>query len=189
MKQRRFIMLDRDGTITVAHHYLSDPALVELIPGAAAALRALAEMKFGLVVITNQSPIGHGLFDTARLAQIHQRLRDLIAAERVNLDGIYFCPHTPEDDCACRKPRKGLVERAARELDFEPSAGFVIGDNACDIELGQEVGATTILVRTGYGADLEASGSVSPDYVVDDLRAAVPIIRRSPARQKVRAYA
>jgi D-glycero-D-manno-heptose 1,7-bisphosphate phosphatase len=176
--QRRFVMLDRDGTIIVEHYYLSDARQVELIPGAARALRQLSEMGLGLVVITNQSAIRRGFFDRERVDLIHCRLHELLEAEGVHLDGIYFCPHTPEDNCQCRKPRPGLVELAVQELGFDPQASFMIGDKACDIELGQRVGATTFLVRTGYGARVAAQGIVTPDYVVDDLRDAARVIRR-----------
>ena len=178
MTRRRFVVLDRDGTINVECEYLLDPDQVELLPGAANGLRQLSEMGLGLVVITNQSAIGRGFFDEARLALIHQRLCELLEAEGVYLDGIYFCPHTPEDDCPCRKPRPGLLELAAQELDFDPQACFVIGDKAIDIELGQRVGATTFLVRTGYGAQVAAENTVIPDYVVDDVWDAAQVIKR-----------
>ncbi len=177
MKRRRFAVLDRDGTIIVERQYLSDPRQVELIPGAASGLRRLCEMGLGLAVVTNQSAIGRGFFDKEQLNRIHQRLDDLLEEAGVHLDGIYVCPHTPEDNCGCRKPQQGLVELAAQELNFDPSTSFVIGDKACDIELGQRVGATTFLVRTGYGAEVADEGIVTPDYVVDDVRAAVPVIQ------------
>ena len=177
MTQRRFVLLDRDGTIIVERHYLSDPCQVELIPGVAHGLRQLSEMGLGLVVMTNQSAIGRGLFSMERLHSIHRRLRELLEAEGVYLNGIYSCPHIPEDNCCCRKPQPGLVELAAQELGFDPQASFVIGDKACDIELGQQVGATTFLVRTGYGAHVAADGLVTPDYVVDNLQDAAQVIQ------------
>ena len=92
----------------------------------------------------------------------------------MSLDGIYYCPHLPEDGCECRKPRPGLLYRAASELGFRAAESFVIGDKRCDIELGQRVGATTVLVRTGYGAEIE----VQADHAVDDLIQAAVVIRR-----------
>jgi len=178
MKRRRFVVLDRDGTINVERQYLSDPRQVELIPGAASGLRQLAGMGLGLVVITNQSAVGHGFLDQANLDLIHQRLCELLETEEVYLDGIYFCPHMPEDNCPCRKPRPGLLELAAQELDFDPQSCFVIGDKACDVELGQRVGATTLLVCTGYGAQVAAENTVTPDYVVDDVWDAAQVIER-----------
>ena len=176
MTQRQFAVLDRDGTIIVERGYLSNPELVELIPGAADGLRRLKGMGLGLVVITNQSGIGRGFFDQAILESIHQRMEELLASGGVHLDGIYFCPHLPEENCQCRKPKPGLLEKAAQELGFDPGATFVIGDKPCDIELGQRVGATTFLVRTGYGARFGADPMVIPNYIVDGLGEAAQII-------------
>lgn len=173
---KRFVALDRDGTIIKECHYLSDPNLVELLPGAADGLRHLRRLGLGLVVITNQSGLGRGYFDEARLTLIHQRFTDLLRQEGVELDGIYVCPHTPEDGCSCRKPRPGLVQAAAQELDFEPQTCFVIGDNVGDIGLGQRVAAITFLVRTGYGSQVAAAGAVNPDYIVNNLAEAAEVI-------------
>lgn len=174
---RRFVVLDRDGTVIVERHYLSDPRLVELLPEAATGLRHLRALGLGLVVITNQSALGRGLFDESRLDAIHRRFGELLRAEGVRLNGIYFCPHRPEDGCGCRKPRTELLELAAQELRFDPRTSFVVGDKACDIELGRKVGATTFLVRTGYGAQTLADPALSPDYVVDDVGHAASVIR------------
>ncbi len=175
---RRFVILDRDGTILVERHYLSDPDHVELLDGAAEGLRQLQTLGLGLVVITNQSAVGRGLFDAARLDAIHRRFRELLETEGIRIDGLYVCPHRPEDQCACRKPRTGLLEQAARDLAFAMRECFVIGDKACDLDVGREVGATTLLVRTGYGADVARDPSVKPDYIVDDLVDAASVIRR-----------
>ncbi len=174
---RRFVLLDRDGTLVESVPYLSDPDQLRLLPGAGEALRLLRDAGLGLAVVTNQSAIGRGYFDLGRLDEVHTRLIDVLAAERVHLDGIYVCPHLPDDDCACRKPRPGLALQAARELGFVPSASFVVGDNLADVELGPALGATTFLVRTGYGAELEREGRARGATVVDDLLAAAVAIR------------
>jgi D-glycero-D-manno-heptose 1,7-bisphosphate phosphatase len=176
MRPRRFAILDRDGTIIVERHYLSAPEQVELLPGAVRGLRKLSQLGVGLVVVTNQSAVGRGYFDEKRLDLIHRRLAELLTAEAVPPMPIYVCPHRPDAGCRCRKPLPGLLEQAARDLGFDVSSSFVIGDKACDIELGKQVMATTLLVRTGYGAELAQTGSVSPDYVVDDLAQAAETI-------------
>ncbi|MET0500401.1 MAG: HAD family hydrolase [Candidatus Binatia bacterium] len=176
--KRPFVVLDRDGTIIVERHYLSDPGQIELLPGSIRGLRLMLEMGLGLVMITNQSAVGRALFDEARLDLIHRRLRDLLGAEQIRLEGIYYCPHLPEDDCPCRKPRPGLIELAGRQLDFDLPRSFVVGDKAADIEMGRRVSATTFLVRTGYGAEVAADPDVHADYVVDDLWAVAQTIRR-----------
>ena len=167
--RRRFVVLDRDGTINAERKYLSSPHQVELLPRASAGLRLLLDLGLRLIVVTNQSGVGRGYYDMAQVEKTHSRLGELLAADHVELDGIYFCPHTPEDDCDCRKPRTGLLEQAAGELGFCAREGFVIGDKPCDIDLGKAVGAITVLVRTGYGAEYESAGTVSPDFIADDL--------------------
>jgi D-glycero-D-manno-heptose 1,7-bisphosphate phosphatase len=172
MSPRRFVLLDRDGTLIVEKHYLSDPEQVELIAGAAEGLRRLAARGLGLAIVTNQSGIGRGYFDAARLAEIHARVLRELRAEGVEIDGIFVCPHHPDDRCACRKPRTGLALRAAAELGFDPARAFVVGDMASDVALGRALGATSLLVRTGHGAETLARGEARPDHVVDDLREA-----------------
>jgi D-glycero-D-manno-heptose 1,7-bisphosphate phosphatase len=178
VKRRWFVVLDRDGTIIEEVSYLSDPKQIALIPGTGKALRDLSAMGFGLVVITNQSAVGRGYFDEAQLTRIHDRFLEMLRAEDISLDGLYFCPHTPQDQCLCRKPRTGLIQRASEDLNFELSRSIVIGDKLSDIEMGCRVGAMTMLVRTGYGAQVASEHKVAPDYIVDDLPAAVEVIDR-----------
>lgn len=175
-KAKEFVIFDRDGTVIKECHYLSDPNQVELLSGAVAGMKLLQSMGLGLVIVTNQSAIGRGFFDEIRLSQIHQRLQELLAAEDVFLDSIYYCPHIPAADCNCRKPRTGLLEIAAKDLGFKPSETFIIGDKPCDIDLGENVGATTFLVRTGYGASVAAANQTNPNYIVDNLLQAAQVI-------------
>jgi len=180
---RRFVLLDRDGTVIVERNYLADTALVELLPGAAEGLRNLAAVGFGLVIVTNQSGIGRGYFDWPTLESVHARMQSLLGAEGVRLDGIYVCPHTPDDSCECRKPKRGLVDQAVARLGFDPAESVVVGDKACDIALGSRIGACTVLLRTGYGAETEASGAATPDYVVDGLADAARVIAALPDKR------
>jgi D-glycero-D-manno-heptose 1,7-bisphosphate phosphatase len=173
---KRFVVLDRDGTLIVERHYLADPAQVELLPGAVQGLRQIVDLGLGLAVVTNQSGVGRGYFDLQRLAEIHDRMVALLAIEGISLDGIYYCPHLPDDRCACRKPSTGMILQAAADLNFAPTDCFVIGDKPCDIELGQGVRATTLLVKTGYGAQVAANRETTPDYVVQDLAEAAQVI-------------
>jgi D-glycero-D-manno-heptose 1,7-bisphosphate phosphatase len=176
MEARRFVLLDRDGTIIIEKEYLSSVEGLELLPNSVAGLAAMRGLGLGLVVLTNQSGIGRGYFSAETVAGIHRALAGLLAAGGVSLDGVYVCPHGPEDGCQCRKPAPGLAEQAARELGFRLADSFVIGDKAADIELGRRVGATTILVRTGYGRQVESDGGAGADYVADDLLDAARII-------------
>lgn len=176
--KKKFVILDRDGTIITERNYLSDQRGVELIPNAANGLKKLRNFGLGLLVVTNQAGVGRGYFNLNDLKAIHKSLIDLLAKEGVVLDGIYFCPHIPEDNCNCRKPKTGLIEKAAKEHNFDPKKCFVIGDKALDIELGEAMNAITFLVRTGYGTEVEKEEIVNPDYIVDDLLEAAGIIQR-----------
>jgi D-glycero-D-manno-heptose 1,7-bisphosphate phosphatase len=176
--KRRYVVLDRDGTIIEECEYLSDPQQIKLLPGAAGALRKLKEMGLGLAIITNQSAIGRGFFNDARLGEIHHRLVELLETERVDLDALYYCPHKPEDACPCRKPEVGLIQKASVDLNFDLEQSIVIGDKVSDVEMGRRVRATTFLVRTGYGSLMASEGKNFADYIVEDLADAAGIIER-----------
>jgi D-glycero-D-manno-heptose 1,7-bisphosphate phosphatase len=171
----KVVILDRDGTIIVDRNYLSDPAGLELLPGAAEGLRWLYEHGYRLVVITNQSGVGRGMFSVQRLHDIHDRFRDMVSEAGARLENIYYCPHAPDAGCVCRKPRLGLLWRAASELQFNPSAAIVIGDKSIDIEFGRRAGATTILIAGKTPAD---SAEAAPDFVAADLSEAARTIER-----------
>jgi D-glycero-D-manno-heptose 1,7-bisphosphate phosphatase len=174
----RFVLLDRDGTINEEVGHISDPNEVRLIPGSLDAMRALRELGLGLVIVTNQANVGRGLLPMDRLERVNARLRDLLRAGGVEVEGIEVCPHRPEDGCACRKPKPGMALRAAETFGFQLSDAFVVGDHAGDMGLGRTVGATTILVRTGHGEEELANGAgADADVVVADLREAADAIR------------
>jgi D-glycero-D-manno-heptose 1,7-bisphosphate phosphatase len=170
---RRFILLDRDGTLNVERNYLADPEQLQLLPGVSEALSRLRPADYGLIVLSNQSGIGRGYFSRATVDLIHDRLRAMLADKGVILDGIYLCPHHPDEPCQCRKPRTGLVEQAVADWRFDPSRSFMVGDKDADIQLGRAVGASTVLVRTGWGKDTEAGGNSNPDFISDDLAGAI----------------
>lgn len=172
MAADRYVLLDRDGTLIVEKNYLADPAGVELLSGVGEGLRLLLAAGWKLLVVTNQSGVGRGWFTVDDVRRIHDRLGELLAPYGVSFAGIYLCPHTPDEQCDCRKPRPGMIEQAVRELQFDPRESVMIGDKALDIELGQAVGARTILVTTGYGAEVHARGDAQADFVCADLRQA-----------------
>jgi D-glycero-D-manno-heptose 1,7-bisphosphate phosphatase len=173
----RLVLIDRDGTINVERHYLSAPEQIELFPETAEAIRLLKSLGLPVAVVTNQSAIGRGYFDLKRLEQIHARLREALREAGAQVDAVYFCPHAPEDLCLCRKPLPLMARRAAAEFNAELSKSFVIGDNVCDIELGKNIGATTILVRTGYGVRTLEEKLTEPDYTVENLLEAANLIK------------
>ena len=174
---RRFVLVDRDGTVNEEADYVLEPSQLRLIPRSADALRELRELGLGIVVVTNQSPVGRGWLTPAELDRIHERLSQLLAAEGASVDGYYACPHLPDDGCACRKPNTGLATRAAEEHGFDVTEAFVVGDHRGDVEMGRRLGARTFLVRTGHGEDELAGAEAFADHVVSDLAAAVALIR------------
>lgn len=178
---KRFVLIDRDGTLILEKHYLFDPDAVELIPGAAEALRLLRQAGWGICMLTNQSGIARGYFDMNQLRSVHQRLTNLLAQLDVRLDGIFLCPHGPDDECDCRKPLPGLIHQAMAEHGFGAEHAWVIGDKEVDIGSGRAVGARTILVRTGHGKRYEPG--TKADFVTDDLAAAVDLILKRDERQ------
>jgi D-glycero-D-manno-heptose 1,7-bisphosphate phosphatase len=173
---KRFVLIDRDGTLIVERHYLSSPEEVELIAGAAPALKGLQDAGWGICVVTNQSGISRGYFDAGQLGRVHRRLAEMLGLFDVRLDGIYVCPHSPDDECQCRKPLPGMVAQAVAAHGFDVRQAWVIGDKDVDIGLGHAVGARTILVRTGYGKSYESE--TRADFVADDLPAAAELILR-----------
>jgi D-glycero-D-manno-heptose 1,7-bisphosphate phosphatase len=168
----RGVLLDRDGTIVEDPGFLRAPEQVRLLPGATSALRDLRRAGFRIAVVTNQSGIARGMFDEATLGAIHGRLRDLLAAEGAEIDGIYVCPHHPEEgrppyrtDCACRKPRPGLLLQALRELDLDPERSFSVGDSPRDLEAASAAGVPFVALRfsdaraSHQAADLEGAAA------------------------------
>lgn len=172
--RRRAAFLDRDGTLIVEKHYLADPAGVELIAGAGAALRELRDAGYALIVVTNQSGLARGLIRPEEYAAVERRVAELLAAEGVTLDGVYHCPHHPEitGPCECRKPGLGLYRRAAAEHGVDLATSFYVGDRESDVLPALALGGTGYLVQTGYGAEV---GERVPTGVriARDLEAAV----------------
>jgi D-glycero-D-manno-heptose 1,7-bisphosphate phosphatase len=169
---RRAAFLDRDGTLIEERHYPADPTAVVLIPGTAAALRALADAGYALVVVTNQSGIARGLYAEAAFQAVQQRVTALLAEHGVRLDGVFHCPHHPaySGPCDCRKPAVGLFRRAAGQLGIDPAASIYVGDRVRDVQPALALGGRGFLVRTGYGAS-EAEHAPPGIVIVDDLAA------------------
>ena len=183
MKLTAAVFVDRDGTIIHEREYLSDPDGLELIPGAVEALRSLREAGFRLVTVTNQSGIARGLYTLDDYHAVAERLTEALEEEGVRLDGTWYCPHHPDvtGACACRKPGTGMYLEAGAELGLDLSASYYVGDKLTDVMPGLELGGHGILVRTGYGHELEAQAPKRV-RVVDDLRAAAAMIREDSGR-------
>jgi D-glycero-D-manno-heptose 1,7-bisphosphate phosphatase len=160
--RRAGVILDRDGTIIEEVEYLASPDQVRLIPGAAEAIARLNHLGIPVGVVTNQAGVARGYFPESRVAEVHERLNQLLAERSAHIDRYYVCPHHPTEgvepyrrDCDCRKPHPGLLLLAAADLYLDLASSCCIGDKLTDLEAGARAGCRTVLVRTGYGASFE----------------------------------
>ncbi len=173
--------LDRDGTIIIDRHFLGDPAGVELLPGVATAITRLNVARVPVVVVTNQSGIGRGMFTEADYSRVVARLGELLQAEGAHVDASYHCPHSPEHDapCRCRKPGTEMYERAIRNHNLDGARSFYVGDHWRDVSPALAFGGTGVLIPTSETAPEEielatrnATIASSLGDVVDRLLAA-----------------
>jgi D-glycero-D-manno-heptose 1,7-bisphosphate phosphatase len=181
---RPAVFLDRDGTVIEDRNYARTAAEIVLLDGAGDAISALNRALVPAVLISNQSGVGRGFFTLADLSLQHAELARQLAAWGAVLDGIYICPHRPEEGCACRKPGPALIEQAAVELGLDLGLSWMVGDKAEDLALAERGLAGAVLVRTGRGAETadRLAGSLMPARVVPDLRAAVALVLRALGR-------
>ena len=178
MNRRPAVFLDRDGTLIEEVGYLDRVERVQLFPWSAAAIRALNVAKIPVVLITNQSGVARGFFTESVVDEVHRHIGEILAAGGAHLDAYYYCPHHRDGkvaeyaiDCDCRKPSRGLVDRAIREFGVDGAESFTIGDRWVDVALARNVGSQGVLVRTGYGADEEhcPPDGLAADAVVNNL--------------------
>jgi D-glycero-D-manno-heptose 1,7-bisphosphate phosphatase len=134
------IFLDCDGTIIVDKGYLNDPKLIEFLPGVIDALKKFRNMGFILVVVSNQSGIGRGYFTEEHYLKIQKYFIKMLNDYGVELHGCYYCPHTPEENCNCRKPKIGMALNAKNDLNIDFSKSYMIGDKESDIQFGKNLG-------------------------------------------------
>ena len=178
------VFLDRDGTINEQMGYINHTCRFQLLPGAANAIKKLNDAGIPVVVISNQSGLARGYFPEELLVAVHEKMNRQLAEVGAHVDGIYYCPHHPEAKeerfrtaCNCRKPKPGLVLQASEEMGLDPKRSYMVGDRWSDIKTAANCGATSILVRTGYGrGDEQYIGphqEIQPDFKADDLSGAV----------------
>jgi D-glycero-D-manno-heptose 1,7-bisphosphate phosphatase len=174
------IFLDRDGVLIENRpDYVKAWEEVEIFPHTFEAMRKLAQTGRKIVMVTNQSAVGRGIITAAFVDEIHRRLIAEIEAHGGRIDAVYFCPHHPQEICACRKPSPGMLRQAAEEWDLDLSISFMVGDAVSDIETARAVGTQGILVRTGRGEEQVAGLAAYPDWnipVLADLGAAADYI-------------
>lgn len=151
--------------------YLSDPTEVELLPEVVPALQRLAQQGGVFAVASNQSGIGRGYFSTDDARAVNVRMQRLLGEQGIEIMHSYFCPHAPEDDCRCRKPKPFMLEKAMKDTGVEPLFSFMVGDKISDIEAGKNAGMRSILVQTGYGKKVDP-GSAKADFIAVSMAAA-----------------
>ena len=171
-EKRPAVFVDRDGTVNEHIEYLSDPAQFKEIPGSFAALKAIRDLGFRLIIVTNQPGIGLGYFSKEDFFVVNREMMRQASSIECFIDKVYFCPHSKGDSCRCRKPNPYFIERAVREMNVDISRSFVIGDMTSDIQLGKNAGCRTVLVKTGRGGE-DGLFDVASDFVVSDLKEVV----------------
>ena len=145
--KQKAIFIDRDGVINYNRNdYVKSWDEFKFIPGAKEAIKKINDSKVLLIIITNQSPIGRGIFTPDTLHKIHTRMLDEISKKGGHIDAIYYCPHHPDDNCDCRKPKPGLILRATHDFNIDLSHSWMIGDSDSDLVAGRTVGCNVIMV-------------------------------------------
>lgn len=170
----KLVILDRDGVINHdSSAYIKSPEEWRPIKGSLEAIARLRKAGFRVVVATNQAGLGRGLFDMSTLAAIHDRMSDAVSAAGGHLDAIFFCPHTDESQCNCRKPRPGMLLEILERFGADAAKVTMVGDSLRDLQAAQAAGCKSILVRTGNGEKtLKAGGLPEHTLVLPDLAAA-----------------
>ena len=187
MSGRPAIFIDRDGTLSQEIGYVNHASRFRLFPFAVDAIRLVNRSGFLAVLVTNQAGVARGYFPEETIGEVHAVVKAALAAGDAHLDALYYCPHHPSVgappyrlDCDCRKPRPGLLRRAERELGADLGRSFVIGDRRGDLDLAWSVGATAVMVKTGYGLGELVSHAPrwprQPDLVAENLLHAVELI-------------
>ena len=174
----KLVILDRDGVINYdSDQYIKSPNEWKPLPGSLEAIAKLTQSGYKVVVATNQSGVGRGLFDMDTLNAIHNKMHHSVQALGGRIDAVFYCPHPADSDCKCRKPKPGMFERIGGCFNADMSAAFAIGDSLRDLQAASAAGARPILVLTGKGENTRAEGNL-PDGTLTfaDLSAAVDFI-------------
>lgn len=159
--RQKLVILDRDGVINFdSANYIKSPDEWRPLPGSLEAIARLTQAGYRVVVATNQSGVGRGLLDMATLNAIHDKLHKAVAAAGGRIDALFFCPHTAESECACRKPKPGMLQEIAARYNADLKDVPAIGDSLRDLEAAMAVGARPILVLTGKGAKTREDGGL-----------------------------
>ncbi len=175
-KRQKAVFLDRDGTVCEEVNYLARPEDLCLFPFSGEAVKLLNDSGFLVILITNQSGIARGVFDEKTLHEIHAKLINELAKSNAKLDAVYFCPHNSVDNCDCRKPKTGMIEKAKQDFSLDLENSWKVGDKAIDVETGFNAKLKTALILTGYGQTEVEKIKKQPDLISENLLQAVKMM-------------
>jgi D-glycero-D-manno-heptose 1,7-bisphosphate phosphatase len=169
---KKLVVLDRDGVINAdSDAFIKSPDEWVAIPGSLEAIARLNQAGYRVAIASNQSGIGRGLFDMAALNAMHEKMNRTAAAVGGRIDAVFFCPHTQEDECECRKPKPGMLQQIVERFEIDPADTPMVGDSLRDLQAGAALGFALHLVLTGKGRKTLAEGNLPPNTKVhDDLR-------------------
>lgn len=173
MYRNAAVFLDRDGTINEDTGYIDSPERLSIIDGVSSAIKRLNSKGFKVIIITNQSGIARGYFSKDAADAVNTRLIEVLEKQGAHLDGIYYCPHHPDDNCECRKPKTGMLEKAKEDMHIDFKQSYVIGDKVSDVEIARNIGGKGILVLTGSGKGEKEKLIHKPSYIANNLQDAV----------------
>ncbi|MCJ7457788.1 MAG: HAD-IIIA family hydrolase [candidate division Zixibacteria bacterium] len=185
LSANKVIFLDRDGTITEEKDFVSKIEEIKFIPGSKEALKTLQGFGYKLVIVSNQSGIARGIMTGEQVEEVNDFILKELQNEGIKIEGIYYCPHHPDENCDCRKPRTGLIKRALQDHHLKLKGAWMIGDKLSDVLFGKNIKGKSILVLTGYGQStkqkIESNADVydwhKPDYLAKDLLEAASFIK------------
>ena len=178
------LLLDRDGVINEEREYLHDPKDLIVIAGVAQAIAAINRRRIPVAVVTNQAGIGRGMYSVEDYHAVNRAIDAVLAEAGAHIDAWYFCPHHPDADCACRKPRPGMALTAAKDLSLDLGRSVLVGDKISDLEAARAADCRTVLVRTGYGRAVEEVLGATKrlhlaDLVSDSLFSSLPFLEET----------
>jgi len=180
------VFLDRDGTVIFDKNYLSSPERVNVYACAAESIKKLRKAGFKIIIVTNQSGIARGLLTEKEVAAVNKRFISVLKKQGALIDGLYYCPHIDEDNCSCRKPKTGMVMRAAKEHNIDLSKSYTVGDHIRDYMLGHNMGGKGLFVLTGHGRGQQKKlnkEKIQPFAVCKTLKQAAAAILKDAKRQ------
>ncbi len=175
------VFIDKDGTLIKDVPYNVNPALIDFEDYAFESLYSLQQKGYYLIIVSNQPGIALGYFKEDELKKVEEKIKNSLLQNKVNLNGFYYCPHSPQDNCNCRKPRPGMIFKAAKDLQIDLSKSWMIGDILNDVEAGKMSDCKTILINNGNETEWVWNQQRMPDFIANNLKAASEIIMLNPS--------